>query len=464
MSLKTYTSIKRFALCFVIAFFFHTQSAEASIIVQQLGNDSSFRAPGDDFLVSIGTGVNQLGSLTVTLNHSTTGNVAAIVFVDNFNYSSVNVNFPSGTTTGTFDFTALGITATSGQKILIDLLPSSGTIDVVGSYSGTYPAYCYDLSILCSPLFYPYFIADTTSAPTGDTSTRFVSLEPNSGSTVSTTTNTTTGAHVYINSTDYESGVYLEYYFGNQTVAYVGGSALDAFTSAGFGVKTKIPINASNTIVTLATSTHFIYPGVTKAYYRVVTPNFASSLWLIGGFFTGDTLISTTTSFIVGASTTIDEAIANNTLGDYLLTGTTSPNAKILKCNPVGFDIMPCLTSLIIPPSEILTQDMDRMKNDILVKVPWGYATRLFAILSASSTNALPTVSIDLSHLPINVSGPWTINMQDTFEQGDAVMNSFHDPASGLGVKDILKPILQLFVALFAIFIIWKDLTSMKPH
>jgi len=270
----------------------------------------------------------------------------------------------------------------------------------------------------------PYYVIDTdyTSAPP-DTSTRFIDVTPVDGDTVSSTTPVTVGSHLYINDSDYNSDQYLSITFQNDTVSNIGGSALDAWNSAwgtgstGGFAEIRIPLSTGDNDVS-TTTTNFVRDGRVTATYAIKSPTFWSSLWVVGGLFSGNTVISTTTQFIVGEKTQFDEAIdaGDNGLANGILFGTTTDiigssfNADV--CTVSNFNLIGCLKGIIVPSPQAFRTMFTEAKDGFLSYFPFGYVTRFYAIVSGTATSTLPTLSLTIpngfpsSGSTINLS-PW---------------------------------------------------------
>jgi len=244
-----------------------------------------------------------------------------------------------------------------------------------------------------------------------NTSTRFEDTTPLNNAIVSSTTPVTVGATVYINPADYSSGMYLNISFTNETVAALGGSALDAWNAAwgtgstgGFPA-IQIPITASSTDLSLSTTTsNFVRDGRVTALYTVQSPNKWSSLWFIGSFFSGSTVISTTTQFVVGEKTDYDIALDNGGAGlaNTILFGTTTAGiststvqALTEACIPsLNFNLYGCLKGLIIPDTNTLSSAFGQARDGFLSYFPFGYVTRFYNIISGTATSSLPSLSV----------------------------------------------------------------------
>jgi len=240
--------------------------------------------------------------------------------------------------------------------------------------------------------------------PPVDTSTRFISTTPLNEEVVSSTTPVTVGAHLFINPSDYQDGMYLNVAFTNQTVQFQGGSALDAWNSAwgtgstgGFGA-IKIPLVSGDNDVSTTTS-NFVRDGRVTASWSVQTPTFWSSLWWIGDLFSGNTSLATTTTFIVGEKTMTDIGWDNGGAGlaNGILFGTTTSGiatSTFEACYPSAFNLVGCAKGLIIPSPQAISLVLAQAKDGFLSYFPFGYVSRFYNIISGTATTTLPNLSI----------------------------------------------------------------------
>lgn len=249
------------------------------------------------------------------------------------------------------------------------------------------------------------------SPPITDTSSRFILTTPLNEATVSSSSPVTVGAHLYINEDDYNSDQYLSITFRNETVEALGGSAFDAWNSAwgtgstGGFPEIQIPLVTGDNNVSTTTS-NFVRDGRVTTVYAVKSPTFWSSLWVIGSLFSGETLMSTTTTFIVGEKTDYDIAIEQGGIGvaNTILFGTTTQGfststieAMTEACIPsLNFNLFGCAKGLIIPPQSVITNLFQQAKDGFLSYFPFGYVTRFYAIVSGTATSTLPSLSITI--------------------------------------------------------------------
>lgn len=255
----------------------------------------------------------------------------------------------------------------------------------------------------------PYVPSNPFGTP-DDFSDHFIVTYPANNKIVSSTTPVTVGAKLYINASDFQADQYLSITFSNQTVVALGGSALDAWNSAwgtgstGGFAEIKIPlVSGSNDVST--TTSNFVRDGRVTATYAVKSPTFWSSLWFVGSLFSGSTMMSTTTQFVVGEKTDFDQAsdfggvgIANTILFGTTTQGfsTSTIEQMTASCIPLTsqFNLFGCAKGLIIPPQSVITNLFQQAKDGFLSYFPFGYVTRFYAIISGTGTTTLPSLSV----------------------------------------------------------------------
>lgn len=288
-----------------------------------------------------------------------------------------------------------------------------------------------------------------------DTSTRFISVVPVNGTTTATTT--VFGASVYINESDYVEDMYLHVNFVNNTLQNgIGGSALDAWDSAFGGF--DFPIVSAGLSV-FSTTTVFTNIGDTYGYYSVHRPN---STWLIGSLLPPVDVIATSTKFTVVSKTGLDIAMSSTSdaLISALLTGTTT--IPVLSCNLSGFDLQNCLISLIIPNSQLLQSDYERLRH----LAPWGYVLRFYDILVGTASSTLPVISYNFaSSSPLSAIGTISFDPFGTvIETGNILNSAVSDQSVSKNVWDIMEYPIRIVIYLMLFFMILHDLTKINKH
>lgn len=176
-------------------------------------------------------------------------------------------------------------------------------------------------------------------------------------------------------------------------------------------------------------------------------------------------------SFVVGAPTFIGN-LQNNIFEETnaitgAIGGGKTASELAATCVPLGdFDIIQCMHFLFVPDSKALNDTFNAAKDAILVRVPWGYFTRLFAMLVDPTTSGLPVVSTTFK---IGPTGADTETIG--FDPGDMLagaadlVDSIHSPTdSSINFRDTFKPMIQMGVALMVLFTIIADLIGSHKH
>jgi len=329
------------------------------------------------------------------------------------------------------------------------------------TYDGANPVVLTNVDAVIKTGAYIVSTDDVPPLPPTDTTTRFISVTPTASTTVATST--TIGAEVYINANDFVDGMYLDMAFTNQTVANVGGSALDAFNAAfggagNGGTPIQFPLVSGDNVI--STSTIFNVIGVTDGVYRVVSPTWYSNLWLIGSLFQGNTIIASSTRFVVVQPTGLDIALSQGgqSLVSALLTGTTT--MPVINCDVRGFNLENCLISLIVPPSSVLKADLDELRS----KSPFGWLYRIVSLMGGSATTTLPVLSYTFqSDSPLS-GQVYSFDTNQYMTQAAALVTEAKSNISGnqKTVWDILEPVVDLFIYLVLLFAMLHDISGIR--
>lgn len=299
--------------------------------------------------------------------------------------------------------------------------------------------------------------------------TRFISVTPLRNQIVQSTGSTTIASstvHFYINSSDYKSGMTIR----ASLVTNLGLNMNPGYTSQVYNLFDKgrvlnyevFPTVGDNTISTTTLPIPFTEYGASRITYTVVKP----AGCVFGYCFWSSTLMSTSTVFGFGTTTLADLILAqsNGTWAGVLSsTGTTTVDV-ISSCNPLSssFTIVVCLSSLIVPSSEVLEADF----KDFQKIPPWGYAFRFYDILKLSSTTTMPSISYTFGTTsPLLASiGTITFDPFGTLTQAGSIVNTKSDQFSQKTLWDIMEPIIYIIVYLMLFFMILHDLTGILKH
>lgn len=324
-----------------------------------------------------------------------------------------------------------------------------------------------------------------------DTSTHFIELYPTPLATTSTTT--TTGARIYVNSNDIQNYGRLKITFTQDSAFACGnsGALFDAIYTCSGQYIPRDPITVTFDGIlerlltggyTLSTTTTFSGGGRWNAYYEIQE---VSQPWYLFGLHTFySTIVSTTTYIIIGTSSPMDITIADLREKDLTritnertaLGSLASTTARLKEvCSPIAtstsfigieynadFDITGCVF-LFVYSEESMSDNLLLLER----MPPWGYVFRIYDIFTAtSSTTTLPTISYTFSSTsPLAEVGeihfdPFGIML----ESGELINEMKSDRDEPQTVWQILMPIVNVFVWLVFAFMVVHDLTGIHSH
>lgn len=176
--------------------------------------------------------------------------------------------------------------------------------------------------------------------------------------------------------------------------------------------------------------------------------------------------------FIVGSSTfigNVSQRMWGETNDFYAGLSATSSEAMARTCNPVGLDfgVRECMAFLFIPDASDISATIQDLREGVLTRFPWGYATRFVDILVTAPTTTLPTFTVTLR----TGAGSDTVLREDqlTFDPGDMIsggaslLSSIEDPY-GNTLRDATEPLIRFGFATVLIIIIAKDLMAMNKN
>jgi hypothetical protein len=289
-----------------------------------------------------------------------------------------------------------------------------------------------------------------------DTNTRIISFTPTDQQVIPTGTPTAFQLNYYLNPDD----------VGKVTSVRVTFTNIDQ--NVIFSSFSNNTIEFLNIVAT--TSGNFTFASSTllpNGNYRINATLERS--WVFGYLQNPFSSINTDQShqFVVGSSTFIGNisqnsfSAINSIYNSYTSTSTASLSQS---CNVLsGFDTNRCLAYLFIPSGEQLNNTLSSMRENILVKAPWGYFNRMYVIWQTTATGTLPTMSISIP-FGNGEYGTATADMGDMIIGGVAQLNSVTDPRYGKTARDVLEPFVALLMAIAVIYTIITDLTGSHKH
>ena len=316
------------------------------------------------------------------------------------------------------------------------------------------------------------------SAVPTDTSTHFISVSPANGTTTATTS--PVGASVHANPEDFPNYGRVHAHFTQESAfaCQNSGAVYDAVGKCSGANAPASPIDidfSTSTLNRLVSGDYTLSQTITFGgggnWTGVFTIDQVSQPWYYLGLFSSyNTLVSTTTHFVIGSLSPMDivrQAVASSSAAFASTTRTgigailASTTASLVNaCNPFGgFNPGDCLTLTIWPGEQAVSDDFTIIKQT----PPWGYIFRVIDLLNATtSTTTLPTIDYSFaSTSPMAVMGNIHFDPFGSVAQAGALIGEMHsDQAGAPTVWTIMMPIVNIFVYLVLIFMILHDLTG----
>lgn len=313
--------------------------------------------------------------------------------------------------------------------------------------------------------------------PVVNTTTRIDTVTPQDKSTIATSTDYTQGATGYVSDNDYKTGTVLKQHIkadSSLLSSILPNTIHNAVCLFGVSISQgsivnrkcgdlQTPITSSGAFSYSTTTVPIKEPGRYTLTTEVDTPYFS----LFGLSIGSQTLVSTTTRFLGGATTTLDSLTDSQFNAAEKLLASGGAEFTGDNCNFTSglFDVSLCLQFIILPSGADIDRNINDIRTGLLSDVPWGYATRVVNIITASSTasTTLPTWSASFETSSTS-SSTLTFDMGDMFTGGATLLNSIHDNEHGLTMRQILEPWIQLFIAISVLIIIFFDVMAMGHH
>lgn len=318
-----------------------------------------------------------------------------------------------------------------------------------------------------------YYDGSSVSPVYTDTSTRIVDFTPENGTTTSST-DVIFGIHAYINPND------IGYFLGVQLTLHNIDDNIGVLSSLGPGDITFLDHYQATT------SGDFYYASTTSLLPGgyTVEAKIQRSWWDTTQPFSPIDNVEYH-QFTVIAPTYLSELQHNAVnLLNTELASTTATTTIGAVCSPIkasgtfGFEynasssLAACATALIVPDSLYLSQTFNTLYNAVLVKFPFGYITRAYALFNSNATTSLPAFTVHF----VTGTGDGTdmattslsFDMQDTLNQAGTILTNTRDPIYGQNTRDVFEPIIQMLVALSVVLIIISDIMgsheNAEPH
>ena len=294
-------------------------------------------------------------------------------------------------------------------------------------------------------------------APNLSTLTRIDSVTPSDGSTISTSTTATVGASGFVNTADYVSGMFLE-------IKYMRTSSSQAAVANVQNLFTTLDFDISGPgLFTVSTTTSIVNVGQYTLITSLRSPSLINNFWNFIGFGQFATLginTSTSTVFTAAHLTDYDIFVASTTqaINAYSSSSGFASSTCVVS---VSFDFNNCMSYLFFPNIPMIMTAVDSFRSGFLSYAPWGYFTRFVTIMAGQSTTTLPSFDVPITFAADGTPVDYlNVDMQDTFNQGQAVMDNLKATGTSYTFRSIIEPWVQLFLAIAVIYIIVLDLMS----
>lgn len=285
--------------------------------------------------------------------------------------------------------------------------------------------------------------------------TRIISVEPFDGEVVATSTPTEVSAEIFVSSDDFEDDMFVEIKISNnaQVASLLVGPIFSLFQENRVNFEFESDIGAEG-FTLHATSTEFEQIGRYTMVSSIKEPGFF-------GLYTR-TLVSTTTSFIVGTSTAFD----------LLQDGDIAGANEIITTNPEicddGLSILSprqFIACLFFFDTGGLSEIWDSFEDGVLTKWPFGYVTRFAEILVSSSTVALPSINYEFGDTSFLSGYDLSFDPFSSVASSSNVLNvAVSDQDVPKSVWEIMEQIITILVYLTLAFMIIHDLTNIHKH
>ncbi len=326
-----------------------------------------------------------------------------------------------------------------------------------------------------------FVIVDADGADIPNTTTHIVSMSPDNNEVVpvdegEATTTVDFNLHAYINEDDIGNYLTIKITFRNIDQNTLFGGCSEVFNgipvgALGNGLCSPYTITFFSGNATSSGDFYFSTSTVLASGNYRVNASMDTATGIGGlnfgflGSFIGAIHVTQSNQFIVGTSTWLGNLSQNlfTQTNDFLNSLTaTSTSAIAANCNPLSgnFGIRECMAFMFIPDGKQLNDTLESLRQGVLTRAPWGYLTRVYAIMTASTTQELPTIDYEF-----DPNGPYagesiSFDIGDMLSGGAAAIESVEDPLNHRTIRDVLEPIVKLLVALGVIFGIVVDVTG----
>jgi hypothetical protein len=297
----------------------------------------------------------------------------------------------------------------------------------------------------------------TPTIPNGGMFTRITATVPNGGSTIATSSAATVGATVFIKAEDFKAGEFIRLSIRRNQDNQSSVSNPDLITKT---INFSDVTHDQYTIV--STTTPLTREGVYTMQADLRSTSFVASVlgfFGLNGLADPGLIVSTTTTFIVGAPTSYDNFIASTTgaISDFL----ASTTLDIGVCdNWTKFSLINCLSLIFTWQDAPMQKELGHIHDTVSSFAPWGYGTRFMEIIANPATTSIPAFSYTFpANFPGAIFAGQTFSF-DPWQYFDSYKGFVANDGSGKNVWEIIDPFFTAFVWLLVAFMIFNDLVK----
>jgi hypothetical protein len=227
--------------------------------------------------------------------------------------------------------------------------------------------------------------------------TQFYYSSPAGGQEVASSTGNTLYAGLYLKEQDYVSGGYvrLSYYRLEDLNVAVGSP--DLITR--FFDLDDIITDGYNTVSTTTGSLGLDGTYVYTMEYRKPSSWYSGILdFLSLGLSNGTMVVSSSTTFVYGTTTPFEKTQAQWKADnqEFMASSTASANVKEYCSFSTNFSMGLCISALFLPNSSDIYLSLNKLKEGIGSRFPFGYITSFADIVATTSTSTLTVLSLDV--------------------------------------------------------------------
>jgi len=290
--------------------------------------------------------------------------------------------------------------------------------------------------------------------------TQVIYTQPSDGQTVaSTSVSGVIRAYIYYAETNVEDDLVLTQTWmlnSDVQVAVASPTLLQSNWSIELAPNVGYHLYGTSTVPLLRTGEYTLKSTISKKTWLT---DLASSFFGAGFF---GVVYSTTTTFTVVAPNSFD-----NTYGLAHLADLASSTPFYTACQIGSFNLADCFVGFFAWDTPTMSNQFNLFTDELTHNAPLGYITRVFDILSASTTATTTDLILAFS-FPNSLTGfggdAVSFNISQGIRDADSILRTSFPLKSGGNVTlwDVLMPILKVIMAIMIIFYVIHRLLNVK--